>query len=241
MKERVKTIIGNKPVIIIAPHGANDTNTAYLAESAATRIGAYAVINQGFTRADMVDVDADMADCNKISHCQQDLVYEEFFKPIVKFKTAIDKKSELYGSNSKQDWTTTHIFYIHGCGDLVSKQVNEQVGVILGCGLGIKKDSLTCDSWRKNLFIALWNRAIEPKAFVGQGGGHYAGRDSDNLVQYFRKHVNDDVVQAMQLEFPFCFRKTSVDATHCGTLLGNIIGKYLSFKSYDLEAEYGLI
>ena len=84
MKERVGIIIGKNPVILVAPHGADDTNTDIITERVAKKADCYAVINRGFERADFVDVIKDKADCNKIDHCKQEVVYEEFLKPIIK-------------------------------------------------------------------------------------------------------------------------------------------------------------
>jgi hypothetical protein len=240
MRERVSTIIGKKPVILVAPHGSDDTNTALLTEAAAKKLDCFAVINQGFERAEYVDVEKDIADCNKINHCKEEVVFDEFLKPIIKFKEKLIQrifKSHITKLQNMQDFSVTdslHIFYVHGCGDIVHKEANESVGVIIGYGLGNKKDSLTCDLWRKNLFVDLWNKYTDAGcAFQGKCGGKYAGRDSNNLNQYFRKHEIDLNVQSMQLEFPFSKRKTEEDAKRTGKCLALCLESYFQYKHYE--------
>jgi hypothetical protein len=224
----------------VAPHGSDDTNTGLLTEVAAKHLDCFAVINQGFERADYVDVEKDIADCNKISHCKEDVVYDEFLKPLIKFKDRLIQKifnghlTKILNNASFTATDSVQIFYIHGCGNVVHKEANEPVGVIIGYGLGNKKDSLTCDVWRKNLLVDLWNKyGTEGWAFQGKCGGKYAGRDSDNLNQYFRKHEIDLNVQSMQLEFPFCKRKTPEIAEETGKRLAVCLGHYLQHKCYE--------
>lgn len=240
MKERVSTIIGKKPIILVAPHGADDSNTAIITETAANKLNCYAVINRGFNRADVVDSDNDIADCNKISHCKEEVVYEEFFKPIIKFKDRLLFRSKqtnamlLKGKYPTSD--PVDIFYIHGCGDIVHKEANEPVGVIIGYGLGIKQDSLTCDPWKKNVFTDIWrNNSRDGDAFEGRGGGRYAGRDANNLNQYFRKHIPDIRIHAMQLEFPYSSRKTETEAAATGLFLAQVLERFITFNSYEMK------
>ena len=225
MKERVSIILGKKNVMLVAPHGADDTNTDIIAEQAAKELNCYAVINRGFERSELVDVNNDKANCNRIDHCKQDVVYEEFLKPIIKLKNKIVHKwhkiSEL------------NIFYIHGCGDIVHKRAGEEVAMVVGYGLGIKKDSLTCQLWRKNLFCDCFENVVKKSVFEGKGGGKYAGRDTNNLNQYFRKHSNDAMVQSMQLEIPYKFRKNKEEASNMGTVLAFVISNYLKYNHYD--------
>jgi hypothetical protein len=237
MKERVSTFVGKRPIIIVAPHGADDTNSDLIAEHACKFLDCFAVINRGFERSDDVDVDKDKADCNKINHCKSEVVFEEFLKPILKFKDKITQGNVQFSVQNKYlSKGLAHIFFIHGCGDIVHKEANEEVGVILGYGLGTKKDSLTCDIWRKNLFVDVYrNLSRGGDVFEGRGGGRYAGRDSNNLNQYFRKHDLDTCVQAMQLEFPFSCRNTTNKAIDAAKLLSATITDYCRYNKYELE------
>ena len=230
MQERVKHIMGNKPVILVCPHSADDTNTDIIAEEATKILNCYAVINKGFERADTVDVNKDIADCNRIDHVKQDVVYEEYLKPIIKYI----KKISLPHSKNSFDINPAYIFHIHGCGNHVHKEAKEQIGVIIGYGLGSKKDSMTCEIWHKNLFINLWRSMfMTGEAYEGKGGGRYSGRDSNNMNQYFRKHENIDSVYSMQLEFPFSMRNNEKAAKATGTTLAGVIAAFLSRQYYD--------
>lgn len=246
MRERVNTRIGKTPVILVAPHGADDINTSLVVSYAAKILNCYAVMNNGFERSDIVDELKDKADCNRVDHCKSDVVFEEFLKPILKFKDNI-LKSYNFSINKNNKKNIVNIFYIHGCGDAVHKNAGAKVSVIAGYGLGTKKDSLTCELWRKKLFLKEYTKKISEvpyecvKGLVleGKGGGKYAGRDSNNLNQYFRKHDTDLRVQSMQLEFPFSCRKTKTNSAETGHLLGLVIKDYINNNSaYDSDEDY---
>lgn len=241
MRERVKTIFGTQPIILVAAHGADDTNTALLTELVATHLNCFAVINQGFDRSEFVDVNKDLADCNRVNHCNEEVVFEEFLRPIIKFKDRILAKNVLANKNPLSGnfvkCQPVNIFHIHGCGDAVHKQAQEDVGVIIGYGLGSKKDSFSCKLWRKNLFVHLWRSnktSSTGDAFEGIGGGKYAGRDSNNLNQYFIKHDVDSNVESMQLEFPYRSRKDDQAISQTAARLINIFNSYIKFMSFDI-------
>ena len=228
MRERVSQRIGKVPVILVCPHGANDKNTAILTEEAAETLDCYAIINRGFERSSIVDVDVDLADCNRISHLQEDVVYDEFLKPLLDFRKGCFKKG---GPTQRKG---ALVLCIHGAGNIVHKIANEPVGIIVGYGLGRKKDSMTCAQWRKNLFVDLYrNYCNDGDVFEGKGGGNYAGRGSDNLTQYFRKHDRDSRVDALQLEFPWSRRKTRDTAKLTAGLLSTVVNDLLLHDEYE--------
>jgi len=239
MKERVSQRIGKIPVILVCPHGANDNNTAIVTEEAAELLDCYAVINRGFDRSPVVDVDADLADCNRTSHVQQDVVFDEFLKPLVRFRnncmTKLTGLSPSYiGSSPGTGQQRILILYIHGAGNIVHTIANEPVGIVVGHGLGIKKDSIICSTWRKNLFVDLYrNYCNDGDVFEGKGGGNYAGRGADNLCQYFRKHDRDSWVDSLQLEFPWSRRRTHDAATLTANLLSTVVNDMLKRYEYD--------
>jgi hypothetical protein len=247
MKERVSLRIGKSPIILVAPHGCDDHNTDIIADEAAKICNCYTVINRGFDRSDVVDVNNDKANCNRVDHAKEDVVYEEFLKPIIKFKNQIIKK--LSGSTilpiNVRGWgwnlpdknsPKCLILYIHGAGDKVHSTANERVEVITGYGLGTKKDSLTCEMWRKNLLVDLYrNYSTDGDIFEAKGGSNYAGRSTNNMNQYFRKHELEPWVDSMQLEFPYSHRKTETRAELCGTLLGTVLTDFITYDKYDDE------
>jgi hypothetical protein len=243
MKERVSLIVGKLPIILVAPHGSDDTNTDILTEMVAKKTNSYAVINRGFERADIVDVNKDKADCNRINHCKEDVVYEEFLKPIIKFKNQIIGRSLFINKSRSAPFSGKYavpdpvtLFFIHGCGDVVHKEAGERVSLIIGYGRGTKKDSFSCDLWRKNLFIDFYRHFNkDEEVFEGRGGGRYAGRDSNNLNQYFRKHDLDWNIHSMQLEFPFSSRNCLENLTATAEVLTDTIKKYQTFEDYKIE------
>lgn len=244
MRERVSVINGTCPILLVAPHGgsADDVNTDLLTEKTAKLLDCYAVINRGFDRSDVVDVNNDKADCNRIDHITQDVVVDEFLNPILKIKTRITRSSFFNNSSitpgitsifGKQD--TLLIFYIHGVGDKIHKVANESVDVIVGYGLGNKKNSLTCKKWRKNLLIDMWRKeTLSGEVFEGKGGGKYAGRSANNLNQYFRKHEINRNVDTMQLEIPNCHRRIS-KLNSTAMKIATVLSSFLIFDSYDLN------
>lgn len=243
MRERVNVIRGTQPILLVAPHGPDDTNTDLIARLAANHIKGHAVINQGFERGDIVDVDNDIADCNRVDHCKESVVYDEFLKPIIKIRDQVAKKLVQPGWWESDDkGARLLVLYIHGAGDIVHREANEPVGVILGYGLGSNKDSLTCRSWRKNLFIDIWrNYSNDGDVFEGGGSGRYAGRSSNNMNQYFRKHDLDRQVESMQLEFPFSTRNTESQATVTAMLLGSVLSEMLKHETYTSTPKAKLI
>ena len=117
------------------------------------------------------------------------------------------------------------------------KEAGEAVSLIVGYGRGTKKDSFSCDLWRKNLFVDFYRYFSKDlgDVYEGRGGSRYAGRDSDNLNQYFRKHEMDTDVHSMQLEFPYTFRNSVETVSETASLLANVIEKYNTFQNYKIE------
>lgn len=225
--ERVSVRRGKNPVLFVAPHGPDDNNTAIIAEAAAEYCDGYYVINRGFEREDFVDVDNDKADCNRIDHVTQSVIKEEFLDPITKFTNQIKLKlHSKVGSWFLGDLKTVPkplIFYVHGAGDHVHKLAGESVEVIVGYGLSTKKQSLTCEDWRRNIFVYSYRSlTMSGDVYEGQGGGNYAGRSNNNMNQYFRKQHPDKFIDSMQLEFPYSTRYNESIAKITGVLLATV-------------------
>ena len=183
--ERVSSIHGDRPYVIVAPHGPDDPNTEIIAETIATDFKCSAVINRGWEKSSRVDWFKDKANCNNISHCEQDVIREEFFEPV---KSHINRALQAHG------WA--FMFLIHGIGDDVKKQsVNKDLQMILGCG---SKGSRSCSKEYRLGMMYILNTAYT--VYLGADGGKYTASGGQNMNQLYRKVEHDDAVHSMQLE-----------------------------------------
>jgi hypothetical protein len=186
--ERTSFIQGAAPFLVVAPHGADDDNTAELAEAVARRTGAFAVINRGWRRSRAVDQFGDMANCNDIRHLREDVVREEFLLPVMRSVARIKKK---YGR--------ALVLIVHGCRDHVRKSAeDEMLDIVLGYGAG-NPPSYSCNLRTKNALI----RCLQEEGFgvyEGAAGGRYAGKSKNNLNQLFVRWYPDNMVESVQIE-----------------------------------------
>ena len=201
--ERVSTIEGTTPVIIAAPHGHDDTNTAVVAEALATYIDGYAVINRGWRKATYVDWLNDLANCNSVPHLLEDVVKDEFLDPLLRYTLQI-RRSALY----------SYVFIIHGVGNHIRQSIPD-LDVIIGAGKGSEFSSFSCEEWRRDALVAFM---LQTGLQVYEGvDSKYAGRGKNNLNQLFRRWTayTDPSVQSMQLEIVRALRhkKSTARAT----------------------------
>lgn len=220
--ERVKIKSGERPIIIVAPHGHenNDERTTIIAESIANNINAYAVINQGWERNISVDCFKDKADCNNINHCHEDVVKDEFLDPILRFKSKILKK-----------YDSVSVFHIHGMSNKHRIMANDpSMDIVVGCGLGIPP-SLTCEEWKKDLFIHLMESS-GVIAYEGSIGGPMSGWSRSNMNQLFRKWYHDSHVQSMQIEIVHELRENDEIAEMTGQQLADAIKLVCESKNF---------
>lgn len=187
--ERTSVIQGTTPVLLVAPHGPDDENTAELTELVAKHFGAYAVINRGWQRSSRVDQFRDLANCNDVRHLHQDVVREEFLHPILRCVTRIKKKYE----------GKALVLVIHGCKDQIRNGLDdEMLDIIVGYGAG-NPPFYSCRTRTKNAFV----RCLQDEGFgvyEGAAGGLYAGRAKNNLNQLFVRWYADNAVESMQIE-----------------------------------------
>lgn len=187
--ERTSFIEGDTPVLLVAPHGPDDFNTDYMAETIAREFGAYAVINRGWRKSPIVDFWKDLANCNDIRHLHSDVVREEFLNPILRSVARIKKRYE----------DRAFVLILHGCSDSVRDVVNdENLDLIIGAGNG-NPPSNSCRSRLKNAFV----HHLQAEGFgvyEGGPGGSYAGRSRNNLNQLFVKWYPDKSVDSLQME-----------------------------------------
>jgi hypothetical protein len=252
MSERVSIIPGkySTTTLLVVPRGANDVHLCDLAERCAEELECYALINRGFEKSEQVDVMKDQADCGRISHIQQEVVYEEFLEPIKHIKERMVNR--IVRSNLSQgNWGDIDnyvgrflIFYLYGVSDNVHSKANEPVSVIVGNGGKILSSHYTCEEWRRDLFIHTANEAWDDtmgSAYVGHPRGKYAGRSSDNINQFFRMHETDRFVESMQLSFPMMMRSDEQTAKLTGEVLGQIISKLLVQTEFDEDIDINFI
>lgn len=217
--ERVSIIEGKLPIIVVAPHGFNkdDENTALIAETIASSIDCYAVINRGWERADDVDIFNDKADCNNVEHCHEDVVREEFLDPILRFRNRLRKSH-----------TTIYMYMIHGMSNKHRRLADDPaLDIVIGYGAG-SPDSFTCDLWRKNAFGYLLSES-GLTVYEGKKGGAMSGWARQNMNQLFRKWYSDPSMQSLQIEIIHDLRADSdiaqLTAEYMAQAMQDMIGK----------------
>jgi len=146
--ERISLIDGDDttPILLVAPHGADDPRTGLLTRLIAEKTGAYAVINNGWERARDYDYDEDKANCNNIEHCHEDVVKQEFLDPIMEYvNTIFDCSADVT------------ILIMHGVSNAVNFNRDPEIDAIVGFGEGAKP-SYTCGTLRKDAFVYILNQ-----------------------------------------------------------------------------------
>lgn len=231
--ERVSIIEGKKPVIFVAPHGADcdDLNTALIAERLAENCNGYAVINRGWERSEKIDYKKDKGNCNNTYHCHENVIKEEFLDPIIRYKNRILKK-----------WTRVGIIYIHGMSD----QIQDITGIndlnyVIGWGRG-KPPSYTCQSWIKNCLAWSLSAADNCTVAEGRAEGRYAAWSRKNMAQLFRKWYPDPDVDALQIEIARKIRNTHMIAETTAQILSIAIEEMLGeTESWELPSDFHII
>lgn len=187
--ERTSIIEGETPVLLVAPHGFDDTNTDRLAEVVAKEFGAYAVINRGWKRSLHTDYWKDLANCNDIRHLHTDVVREEFLDPIMRCVAKIKRK---YAEKA-------FVLILHGCSDKVRDMAGDpSLDMIVGFGSGYPP-SYTCETRLKNAFV-YHLKGESFGVYEGKPKGNYSGRSKNNLNQLFTQWYPDEMVNSLQLE-----------------------------------------
>lgn len=232
--ERVSIIKGKKPVIFVSPHSLDDKNTDFIAKEAAESMNAYAVINNGWKKSKDHDYFEEKADCNKISHCEEDVVLQEFLQPILAFKNRILRKHK-----------NCYVFIIHGIGNWINDEYDD-LDLIVGTGKdelvqmwGMKsRPYCTFVPWKRELFM--WLMENEADRIPYHGITKYAGRHKNNLNQIFKtQKYQDRNVLSMQIEVNYDERRNKIDAGLFGDALGFCTDKFLTLiknaKDFDSQ------
>jgi hypothetical protein len=232
MDERVSIINGKVPLLLVCPHGDDDTHTDIITEKCAEALDCYALINHGWKRSKVVDEIAGKADCNSISQIMDTnnfVVNDEYGREFIRFRQKMMKKFNAFT-----------IFHIHGIGNHIKKKANDNVHMVMGFGKSKKKPSLTCDLWVKNAFAKSvvdqgMNNII---VYQGIAGGNYTARKNDNMNQYYRQYTNEPSIQSIQLEITYDLRDDPTIADHTGKFLASCLHQLLSYKGIDPQLQY---
>jgi hypothetical protein len=217
LDSRVTIREGNSPILIIAPHGANDKNTDYIAEYMAERFDCYSVINWGWEKSTKVDCFTDQADCNNLEHCHEDVVYDEFLSPILRYKARI-----------LQNHRKCFQFIIHGVGNDIKKKAKDPtIDLLVGYGASSEPQTHTCPIWFKDLFIYLAESAGMQTYLATTD---YAGKRKRNLNQIWKRWYPDGNVYSLQVEIVQSARRSKDEAQIYAEFLGEVISKLPAIK-----------
>lgn len=213
MNNRIITIYGRKPFLVIAPHGGwklgrsdtGDLRTDLISEKIAEEIGAFAVINKGWERSAKPNYRLYKADCNNIKHCSQQPLLTEFLAPIDYCKNII-----------LSNYNKVYIFLIHGMDDTIRNY--NGIDIIVGNGQG-QPTRLSCTQAFGGRFIS----CLDLENFVpaqGKSGGRFSGWHQNNLNQMY---VKDTAVESVQIEIASSLRQSNSDARKVAIRLGEAI------------------
>lgn len=196
VKERVTVRQGSVPVLLVAPHGhhLDDTNTAELALEVARQLDAFAVVNNDWKRGVTVDALTSVANCNNRDHCQDSVVYEEFYAPVLE---AVDAIQAIESEGAGQSEPHPLVLMLHGVGNRVRVDAGDpDLSVIIGYGRGTP-DRLTCDSGVMDTFAHHLSQS-SLGIYFGRPGGNYSAHSKKNLTQDVHGKTGCSV---LQLEF----------------------------------------
>lgn len=187
--ERVEIIEGETPILLVSPHGVDDTNTNYITSKIAEEFETYAILNKGWKRGRLVDQAKEIANCNDIRHLHQDVVKEEFLDPILRNVVKMQRKYQ----------DKILLLIIHGCGDHVKSIADDpNLDLIVGFGDGYPP-SYSCNLNTKNAFVNYLQKE-HFNVYEGRARGQYSGRSKNNLNQLFNFWYPDGSVNSLQIE-----------------------------------------
>lgn len=222
--QRINLVHGKEPIIIVAPHAADEAYIGVVAEEMAKRSNGYAIINSGFKIADDVDVMKDFADCNRVEHIQQDVVKDEFLDPLLATKRTLAKKH-----------SRILVLSLYGLDIAVEQNAGKAIDIVLGYGQAVVNSSYTCPMWVIDMFINEWESHgwTSSDVYCGKPGGIFSARSIHHLPQLFQKVYPDKDVQAVQIFISDRFRRDRGGAAFCGVVLANVIQEIAKADYFD--------
>lgn len=218
--ERVSSFCGKNPLLFVAPRGYDDANTAIITEIAAVETYGYAVINRGFQCSNIVDVSKDLANCDNLKHCKEDVVKEEFLDPIIRYKNRIMRRHP-----------TAYIFYIYGLG-AEYKLIDRDIGYILQRGSGATGH--ICERWVSELVMYMLETSERYKVY--EAGGDLW--DMQKVPHLFRTWYSDYRVQSIKIEVIDDLRSSEDKAIVTGQILAMVAKELLDFNDFELPYDY---
>lgn len=227
MSHRVSVYQGKNPIIILAPHGPEERQINLIAQTAINRCNGFGIINHGWKKAQNANWRYDEADCNNITHLQQDVIKDEFLGPLLGYKSRILRK-----------WTSAYVFNLRGSSGRMRHLAGDQaLDILLGFGDGFPP-SYTCETWRKNLMLYLLKRQ-GLTTYAAKSGSLFSGRDTTCLTQVFRHplYYHKDV-HAMQLEIVDDLRTDDEIAYLTGECLGDCFLQILNYDTWEKPKDF---
>jgi DNA repair exonuclease SbcCD nuclease subunit len=231
--DRTTVRYGKEPIILIAPHGAEEPNTAFIAEKVAKNLNAYAVINNGFEKSLDVDVLKNQADCNKVTHCESEVVYEEYLKYYERFVELIHHKHITRNPDQ-----FIRVYHLHGFNHDLEMIKNRKIDVIVGSGDHRMYPNLTCEKAFAQRFM---NLCLHDGMYTFHGIDTFSGRHSNNMNQYFRMHKKVRAVQSIQVQLSPRHLVDTLSATVFALSLEKIIGDMIPYPLSVIEEQVPII
>jgi len=224
MKERVTIINGNNPIILVCPHGPDDTNTSIITKVCAKEVDCSAIINNGWKRTKNINESSGRANCNsatQVLNSRNSVLFSEYGAPLLRMVA----DSLVSNSNSM-------VFHIHGVGDHISINQPFPIGFVMGFGQSKKKPSHTCPLWLKNSFAEYVNYDVHRGYAAAQGrkGGNYCARRKDNMAQHLKLTYENSnyTLHNLQLEINYELREDKSIAEETGKYLAGFLKMVLN-------------
>lgn len=221
-KSRVTIQYGSTPYLLIAPHGYNgdDFNTDIITEKAASILNCNAIINYGWQKSDVLDIDKEKANCNNFSH-MKDVVADEFLYPILRTANSIVKRHGI-----------CLVAWIHGVSNSVRQTTNEKnLEIIFGNGAGKTYSSFSCPLSLKEYVIFMLNQNGF-KCYDSAPGSAYAGFSHNNMNQLWVRHYPDNKIHSFQLEIVKELREDQTISLLTAEYIAEALKNMINYKSW---------
>lgn len=226
-KCRVTIEYGAKPYIIIAPHGyqGDDYNTSIISERIASILDCNVIINHGWQKSEIIDINHSKANCNNYYH-MLDVVKDEFLYPVLRTaESCVRRHGECI------------VVWIHGISNNIRKLYNNDVDMIFGHGVGQKFNRLTCPIPMKEFVIHNLNKN-GIKCYDSAPGGNYSGFSKQNMNQIWTMHNINPLVKSFQLEIIKELREDDTISFLTADYIAESLKNIKSYKSWTRPSSF---